>query len=209
VLGLLGLLLGFTFAMAVGQYEARRDLVVKEANTVGSTFLRASLLSEEHTAPVEDLLRRYVEVRLTFQPLAGDPAQLAEGLRLSADIQHQLWDHAVVAARESPTPIVATFVNTLNDTIDVEAERLAAGRNRVPGTVWLLLLTVASLGCITGSYAAGAEGERSAFSSFVLPLLVAVVITLIFDIADPSRRLIRITQQPLIDLQQAIQLRPR
>jgi hypothetical protein len=119
------------------------------------------------------------------------------------------WDHAVAAARESPTPIVATFVNTLNDTIDVEAERLAAGRNRVPGTVWLLLLTVASLGCITGSYAAGAEGERSAFSSLVLPLLVAVVITLIFDIADPSRGFIRITQQPLIDLQQAIQVRPR
>jgi hypothetical protein len=63
LLGLLGLLLGFTFAMAVGRYQARRDLVVKEANAIGTTFLRASLLPEAHRAPVEDLLRRYVEAR--------------------------------------------------------------------------------------------------------------------------------------------------
>jgi hypothetical protein len=209
ILGLLGLLLGFTFAMAVGRYEARRDLVVKEANAIGTTFLRASLLPAAHTAPVEDLLRRYVEARLTFQPQANDPAKLAEGLRLSAAIQSQLWQHAVAAAKETPTPIVATFINTVNETIDVEAERLAAGRNRIPGSVWVLLLTVAALGCITSSYASGADGARSAFSGIVLPLLVSVVITLIFDLADPRRGLIRITQQPLVDLQQAIQATQR
>jgi hypothetical protein len=209
VLGLLGLLLGFTFAMAVARYEARRDLVVKEANAIGTTFLRASLLPAAHTAPVEDLLRRYVEVRLTFQPQANDPAKLAEGLRLSAALQGQLWQHAVAAASETPTPIVATFINTVNETIDVEAERLAAGRNRIPGSVWVLLLTVAALGCITSSYTSGADGARSAFSGIVLPLLVSVVITLIFDLADPRRGLIRTTQQPLVDLQQAIQATQR
>jgi hypothetical protein len=206
--GLLGLLLGFTFAMAVARYEARRDLVVKEANAIGTTFLRASLLPEAHRAPVEDLLRRYVEVRVTWQPLAADPVKLAEGLRLSADIQRQLWQHAVVAAHEAPTPIVETFVTALNETIDTEAERLAAGYNRIPGTVWLLLLIVASLGCVTSTYDAGAEGSRSAFSSIVFPLLVAVVIMLISDLADPRRGLIRTTQQPLVDLQQAIQASP-
>ncbi len=205
LLGLLGLLLGFTFAMAVGRYQARRDLVVKEANAIGTTFLRASLLPEAHRAPVEDLLRRYVEARLTFQPLAADPVKLAEGLRVSADIQRQLWQHAVAVAREMPTPIVATFIITLNETIDAEAERIAAGRDRIPGTVWLLLLTVASLGCITSSYIAGADGARSVFSSIVFPLLVAVVIILIFDLADPRRGFIQITQEPLVDLQQAIQ----
>ncbi|TMB76157.1 MAG: DUF4239 domain-containing protein [Chloroflexi bacterium] len=209
LLGLLGLLLGFTFAMAVSRYQARRDLVVKEANAIGTTFLRASLLPEAHQAPVEDLLRRYVEARLTFQPLAADPVKLAEGLRLSADIQRQLWQHAVAVAKETPTPIVATFVITVNETIDTEAERLAAARDRIPGTVWLLLLTVASLGCVTSNYIAGADGARSVFSSIVFPLLVAVVIILIFDLADPSQGLIRITQQPLVDLQDAIQANVR
>src|SRR5690242_2073781 len=79
------------------------------------------------------------------QPVAADPEKLAEGLRLSADIQRELWQHAELAAKEAPTPIVATFVTTLNETIDTEAERVAAGRHRIPGTVWLLLLAVASL----------------------------------------------------------------
>jgi hypothetical protein len=205
VLGLLGLLLGFTFAMAVSRFDARRDLVVKEANAIGTTFLRASLLPEGHAAPVEDLLRRYVELRLKYQPLAGDPVKLAEGLRLSAGIQAQLWEHAAAASRESPTPIVATFINALNETIDTEGERLAASRNHVPGSVWLLLLFVASIGCFTSSYGAGAQGARSAFSSISLPFLIAVVITLIADVASSRRGFIGVSQQPLIDLQQAIQ----
>ena len=96
-----------------------------------------------------------------------------------------------------------------NETIDTEAERLAAARDHIPGSVWLLPLTVASLGCITSSYASGAEGERSAFSGIVLPFLVAVVITVIFDLADPRRGLIRITRQPLVDLQQSMQATQR
>jgi hypothetical protein len=205
VLGLLALLLGFTFAMAVNRYEARRELVVKEANAIGTTFLRAALLPEAHVAPVEDLLRRYVALLLKYQPLSKDPAKLAEGLRLLGDIQAELWTHAVAASRASPTPIVATFITTLNETIDTEAERVAARQNRVPGSVWLLLLIVASLGCLTSNYNAGAQGVRFLFSSILLPLLIAVVLTLVADIASPYRGFIRVSQQPLVDLQQAIQ----
>ena len=79
VLGFLGLLLGFTFAMAVDRYEARRTLVVKEANAIGTTHLRASLLPEAHHAPVKDLIRRYVYLRLTYQPLAYDRVKLRGG----------------------------------------------------------------------------------------------------------------------------------
>src|SRR6185369_12534948 len=82
VLGLLGLLLAFTFSMAAERYNARRALVLNEANSVGTTYLRASLLPDAHQAPVRDLLQRYVDVRLKYQPLMDDPARLAEGLRL-------------------------------------------------------------------------------------------------------------------------------
>jgi hypothetical protein len=75
-LGLLGLLLGFTFAMAVQRYDTRRGLVLQEANAVGTTYLRASLLPDAHQAPVKDLLRRYVDIRLEYWPLVDDPAML-------------------------------------------------------------------------------------------------------------------------------------
>src|SRR5258705_3843054 len=114
VLGLLGLLLGFTFAMAVKRYDTRRGLVLQEANAVGTTYLRASLLPDAQQAPVKDLLRRYVDIRLKYWPLVDDPAKLAEGMRLIADIQGELWKHATEAAKEAPNDITATFIESLN-----------------------------------------------------------------------------------------------
>ena len=208
VFGLLGLLIGFTFAMAVGRYETRRDLVLKEANAIGTTFLRAGLLPEAHRAPVKDLLRRYVDVRLKYEALMRDPAMLAEGLRMSSEIQNALWQHAEAVAKEAPTPITATFLLTLNELIDTDAERINAGRNQIPSGVWVLLVLVAAFGCFTSAYGAGAQGARSAFTSALLPLLITIVIALIFDFTLSRQGFISISQQPLIDLQRSIQRQP-
>jgi hypothetical protein len=204
-LGLLGLLLGFTFAMAVQRYDTRRGLVLQEANAVGTTYLRASLLPDAHQAPVKDLLRRYVDIRLEYWPLVDDPAMFVEGRRLIADMQTELWKHATEAAKEAPNDITASFIESLNETIDTDAERIAAMRAGIPGGVWLLLIVVAAFGCVTTSYGAGAEGARTKLGSVFLPLLITVVIVLIFDISHPRVGLIRIGQQSLVDLQQSIQ----
>jgi hypothetical protein len=201
ILGLLGLLLGFTFSMAVSRFETRRDMVLKEANTVGTTWLRAGLLPEAHRAPAKDLLRRFVDVRLATQAVGYDPAKLAEGLRVSAEIEAELWQHAEAAAKEAPTPITATFINTLNEMIDTDAERINAHRNRIPSAVWVLLILVAASGCLASAYGSGAQGVRSAFTSAFLPLLISLVILLIFDLLTPHQGVVGISQQPLIDLQ--------
>ena len=206
VLGLLGLLLGFTFAMAVDRYDTRRGLVLKEANAIGTTYLRASLLPDTHQAPVRDLLRHYVDTRLNYWPLVDDPLKLAEGMKLIGDIQTQLWKHTSESAKEAPNDITATFIESLNETIDVDAERIAAMRAEIPGGVWLLLITIAAFGCVTTSYGGGAEGARSKLGSVFLPLLIAVVIVLIFDISHSRVGLIQIGQQPLVDLQQSMKI---
>lgn len=208
ILGLLGLLLGFTFALAAGRFDLRRELVLKEANAIGTTYLRASLLPEAHVKPVQDLLRRYVDLRLDSYPKIVDPAAFASAMAKSAALQQELWRHATEASRAAPTPITATFVNALNETIDTEAERVEAGRAKIPAAVWFLLLTVAAFGCLTTSYVSGEEGSRSIFSSLVLPALVAIVMVLIFDIANPHKGFIGISQQPLIDLQRSIAASP-
>lgn len=202
VLGLLGLLLGFTFAMAVERYDTRRSLVGQEANALGTTYLRASLLPDAHQAPVKDLLRRYVDVRLQYWPLVDDPAQFAAGKRLIDDLQAQLWQHASEAAKEAPTDITAIFIESVNETIDTDAKRIAALRAGIPGGVWLLLVIIAAFGCATTNYGGGADGARSKLGSVFLPLLITVVIVLIFDISHSRVGLIQIGQQPLGDLQQ-------
>lgn len=205
VLGLLGLLLGFTFAMAVQRYDTRRALVLQEANALGTTYLRASLLPDAHQAPVRELLRRYIDLRLKYWPQADDPTMFAEGTRLIGELQTDLWKHATEAAKEAPNDITATFIKSLNETIDTDAERITAMRAGIPGGVWLLLVLVAAFGCVTNSYGAGADGARSKLGSVFFPLLITVVIILIFDISQPRVGLIQIGQQPLVDLQQSIQ----
>jgi len=207
-LGLLGLLLGFTFAMAVGRYETRRDLVLKEANAVGTTWLRAGLLPEAHRAPVKDLLRRYVEVRLNTHTVGDDHAKVVEGLRHSTELQNELWQHAEAAATESASPLTVTYITALNEVIDTDAARIAAAQNEIPTGVWMLLTLVATFGCFTGGYGSGAQGARSIFTNLFLPALITVVILLIFDLTHSHQGFIGISQQPMIDLLNSIQPKP-
>lgn len=200
ILGMLALLLGFTFSMAVGRYENRRDLVLQEANSIGTTFLRASFLAPNRRSAVENLLRRYVDARLEFFAAGQDKSHLSKAESETAKLQRELWAHAVAAAGETPTPITATFVTALNDTIDLDESRLTAFRSRVPTAVWLLLLVVAGAGCYASGYGAGASGARTGFSNVMLPVLIAVVITIIADFDRPRHGLINVSQQPMLDL---------
>jgi hypothetical protein len=204
ILGLLGLLLGFTFAMAVGRYEARRDLVVREANAIGTTYLRSSFLPDSQQAGVADLLRRYLDLRIEFYE-AGENRHLTDATeQKTLAAQRELWERAVTSAKQAPSPIVATFINSLNEMFDIDALRYDALKNHVPGVVWLLVLGVGACGCGAAGYGAGAGGLRSGFSNVALPLLIAVAITLIADLDRPRGGLIRINQGPLTDLKQVL-----
>jgi hypothetical protein len=207
VLGLLGLLLGFTLAMAVERFDTRRSLVVQEANNLSTTYLRASLLPEAHQNPVKELLRGYVDIRLKYWPLADDPAQRVEGTRLIKETQAELWKHATEAVKEAPNDITATFITSLNETFDTDVKRLSARGAGIPSGVWVLLVIVAAFGCVTTAYGSGAEGVRSKLGSVFLPLLITVVIVLIFDISHSRIGLIQIGQDALVDLQQSMQTR--
>ncbi len=205
VLGLLALLLGFTFAMALGRYDSRRNLVLQEANAIGTTYLRASFLPEAHKDAVEDLLRRYIDVRIPLYDRDTSPAQLRSLEQQSSNLQRELWEHLIAAAKESPSPVTATFISALNETIDLDAARLHALRSHVPGAAWLLVLFVAGVGCYISGYAAGVSKTHSAFSTVLLPLLVAVVVTLISDLDAPRQGLIGISKKPLLDLKQSLE----
>jgi hypothetical protein len=202
VLGMLALLLGFSFSMALGRYDARRLLVVKEANAIGTTYLRASMLPAAHQEPARAALRRYVDTRVHGRLRANDPVAFAETVRVSDDIQRELWTHAKAAAAEAPTPVTVAFVNSLNEVIDTDAERVAAGRARIPPPVWALLLVVAGFGCFIAALRDGADDIRSHLTSLFLPILITLVISLILDLSQPLRGFISASQQPLIDLQQ-------
>lgn len=208
VLGLLGLLLGFSFAMAVGRHDTRRLLAVEEANSIGTTWLRADFLGETRDKEARALLRRYTAHHLTAYKSSHDPAVFRQHMDESTAIQNQLWQIAREAAAEKPDAVTTSFINTLNETIDLQTSRLAASRNHVPGAVWLLLFIVAACGAWASGYGCGTGGDRSAFSQVIFPLLIAVVITLVADIDRPLRGMIGVSQKPLEELLETMDASP-
>ena len=206
LLGLLALLLGFSFAMAQSRYDARRALVLHEANAIGTAYLRAQLLHEPQASEIGDALRRYVDVRL--RRLEGmDEGGLAEAVRESERLHAYLWERAVSASRKDARPVVSLVIAALNEVIDVHGARLAAFRNHVPDLVFLLLYFVAAVAMGVTGYASGLEGQRGFWPTVMTAVLVAVVITAVMDLDRPRHGFITVSQQSLIDLRDS--LKPR
>lgn len=206
LLGLLGLLLGFTFAMAVGRYDARKQLVLDEANAIGTAWLRAGMLSDAAQGSVRSTLMDYIAARLEGAKVASDSPEFSEQAARSERDQATMWRATVAEMKTNNTPASALFTAALNDLIDLDSKRQAAMRNHVPSTVWLLLMLVSSTVCGTTGYATGlGESGRHVLSMIILPALLTVVITIIADLDNPRRGLIQVNQQIMIDLQKTLQ----
>jgi hypothetical protein len=106
ILGLLAFLLAFTFGMAASRFDTRRELVLDEANAIGTTYLRAALLPEPHRTEIRSLLRDYVDLRLQ----AAQPEMTVPALAGSEELQGRLWAQAVIVGEKNPTPITGLFI---------------------------------------------------------------------------------------------------
>jgi hypothetical protein len=200
VLGLLALMIAFTFAMALTRFESRRDAILNEANAIGTTALRARLLPEPYRTEVLKLLREYVTIRLDITRRTASRPELTAAVDQSNRLQESLWQHAkAMAAKDTSMVPTGLFIQTLNEMIDNQAKRLAALRNRVPNTVMLALFAVATIAGAFAGYASGLDERRTRMPVFVMGLLVAAVILLIMDLDRPGSGFIDVSQQPMID----------
>ena len=205
--GLLALLLGFTFSLAVERYEARNQAVVAETNAIGTTYLRTWLLPADMQEDTRALLRRYVELLIQegHVPLA-DTAARAPLQNQATRISNQIWAQAIKAAERDPRLLTSgLFIQTLNAQIDATAARNAELSRHVPEIViWLIL--VASL-FATGllGFASGISGERASISAGVLAATLIIVIYLIITLDRPRSGPIRTNPQPVTSLVQSMQ----
>ena len=198
ILGLLALLLGFTFALAVDRYDTRRGLVVAEANAIGTAWLRAQLLDEPHRTRMSRLLEGYAANRLQL----AQAQNRGEGLPLlqRTDLYHRrLWEATVEAVRPiRHLEISSTLVEGMNNVIDIAAERKAARRAHVPPRVLTVLLLYMAVTAYAVGYALLRLQVR--WAAIVLLLLLSLSYLLILDIDQPTRGGIREPQAAMEDL---------
>ncbi len=204
ILGLVALLLGFTFNLSASRFEARRQAVLEEANAIGTTYLRARLLPAEHGSRVEELLREYVAARLS----AVEPGKLEASIQRSEELHRQLWVEAdAVAASNEGSIMTSLFIQSLNDVIDLHAKRIFVGlRSRIPMVIWLGLFGLSLLGIAAVGYECGLSATRRSPMLVVLVISFASVILLIQDLDRSQEGLLQVGQHALIELQKSMQV---
>jgi hypothetical protein len=199
-LGLLALMIGFTFAIVLARFDARRDAVLSEANAIGTTALRARMLPKPHGAEALKSLREYVQIRLDITRRIASAAELKATIVRSNEIQETLWRNAMaVAAKDTGLVPTGIFIQSLNEMIDSQGKRLAAMYSRVPNIVLVALYVVAIVAFIFVGYANGLQARRVRLPVYIMGVLVAAVILLIQDLDRPNTGFIAISQQPMID----------
>jgi hypothetical protein len=191
---LISLLLGFTLTLAASRFAERRSLLVEEAISIGTTYLRTSMLPAPYRDRSRQLLREYVDARLELADGGADAARFNEALNRSKRIQDELWVNAVTVSQNDRTAIAAVYVNSLNETIDLHEKRVAAFENRVPRPIWLLILSVSAIAVFTRG---STLTSRFWLTLILVPITIAIVVALIADLDAPSRGLIRLDQRAM------------
>lgn len=194
ILGLLALLLGFTFSMSIARFDTRSALVVKEANAIGTAYLRSDIFPAEQGNKYKELLKEYTEHRLAyFERLRTENIEYTSK---TLQLQNQIWKQTVTMTQTDRSALAGIFVQANNDLIDVDAERQFASENHVPELVFYVIILITALGLGALSYNFGLRDQHS-LTPIILSLLFAVVIVLIQDLDRPGRGLIRAPQEAM------------
>ena len=199
-LTLLGLVIGFTFSMAISRYDQRKNYEEAEANAIGTEYVRADLLPPGDAAKVRALLKQYIDERILFYE-AHDPRQLAKVDQETAELQNQLWSASRAAATAQPTPVVALVVSGMNDVLNSQGYTQAAWWNRIPIAAWALMAAIAICCNLLIGYGAH-RSDRRLF--LILPIAVSISFFLISDIDSPRGGAIQVAPQNLLSLAQSL-----
>ena len=201
-LTLLGLIIGFTFSMAVNRYDLRKNYEEAEANAIGTEYLRAELLPAADAATTRGLLRRYTDQRVLFYELR-DPRDLPRIKMQTEQLQTELWSAVKAPSAAQPNTVTALALSGMNDVINSEGYTQAAWWNRIPAAAWVLMGVIAVLCNAMIGYAAGNPKSRGILL-LVLPFVVSIAFFLIADIDSPRGGIIRVNPQNLLSLAESL-----
>jgi hypothetical protein len=189
--GLVALILAFSFSLAAQRHDEREHVIVREANAIGTAFLRCDLLEPDDRGFCRDRLRAYTRLRVEFFEIGHDRERLDSVVERSTRLSAELWHRLIPAVRANDTPSRSQLIVSLNEVFDTGQERLAATRHVVAG-----LITVATLGlCIAwaafAGYGYGLKGNSRSAAWLGFSLLICVVVYITLDLDRPGRGLIR------------------
>ena len=200
VLGLLALLLAFTFAKAADHYHARRVALFDEASAIRTMYSRTALIAEPQRTEVRKILRDHVEDLLMWA--ASDKTRAAVS---SNSLLDRLSAQAIAVWEKNPSPqVVSLIVGGANDVVRLNAERMEVNRSRIPGAVWAVVYLIAVLSLGAMGYHCGVAGTTRSPVMLGVGIVFSLVIVLIVDLDRPGDGWIIVPQDAMIDVRNAL-----
>lgn len=198
LLGLLALLLGFTFSLGLSRHDARSEAVVVEANAIGTAWLRISYLPDTLQPEARADLRRYLRLRIEAGAVTADQNVRRTRLVTNAEAAFgELWAAAAEVARSSGSPAIVSYGSALNDMIDALGSRDAAIERHVPEVVLMMMFATFILSGAMLGYSSGVAGTRPATPVYLMMMLIVLLVFMIVDLDRPRRGLIEVNQEPM------------
>jgi len=202
---LLGLLLGFSFSGAMARMDSKRDLVVSEANAIGTAYLRVDLLPEETQPAIREQYRRLIDARINVYQQRGDSKRAGQELAVVLATQQVIWTMSVAAAKSSPGSAVLVMP-PINDMIDLGTALRVSIQTHLPGLILMLLVGAAILSGLLAGYSMAKRRQRSWFHVVAYASLLAITVYTVLDLDHPRFGLINMdaAYAPLLELRDTI-----
>lgn len=197
ILALVGLLLGFSFSISMNRFEHRRDLMLDEANAIGTAYLRGDLLPQPAQSQFKEILRTYTDARIeAFGTAAILDDNEWSSIRRADDLQTQAWNLGIAYVKENSQAAGAILLpNALNEMIDISLKREAARLVEVPPPIFLLLVVSLLIAGLLVGHSFGVARERNWPMTVVFCFLLSLVAFIIIDLDQPRRGLIKERQR--------------
>lgn len=199
IIGMLALILGFSFNMSLSRYDSRAGAEVAEANAIGTAQLRTSLLPEPYDQQAKQLLAEYIDLRLTINHT--DLTELTARRALNqetSELQQRIWNLGIEAAEDHPNPVITGyFVTAINDMIDAQGYRNDQLQRHIPPSIFYLLFIIFVATSMLTGYAGGLGRYRQRMPGFVLSFLICLLVFIIIDLDRPRRGIIQVKQDSM------------
>jgi len=203
IFGLMGLMIAFTFSGAAARYELRRQLVVEEANTIGTAYLRLDLLPAASQPALREKFRQYVAARIAVYRVLPDIGASDAQAAIAMTLQNEIWTGVLAVLKEAPPQATIVVIPALNEMIDVTTTRAIAAHTHTPKLIFAVLL-ILGLVCslLTGYVLAYTKTRHAWIHLFAFAVVVTLTIYVIFDLDYPRFGFIQLdfADQALIDL---------
>ena len=194
---LVAFLIGFAFSGAASRFIDRLDIIVKEANALGTAYLRADTIAEPQRTELKAALKEYTVDRVTLLSREGRD-QIEPLLAKVSGLHERMWRLAVKATQDN-APLMAVVLPPINEVIDLHSVHLAMARRHLPIPIITLLLGTAAISLGMVGFGNGRAGRRFSVIDSVYGAVLAIALWTTIDLDYPGIGIIRVSNLPVVE----------